>query len=508
MARGQKNHTSLSKARASGNNRADLSERGLRMPLHNWMTEGNARDLRPLFAAPLRPAETLVGMQFNNDAMFQQMAKVAWFVPIDVECAVWKVPISSLGDEFVDLLVADAEDDWGGAFPSMGGTGVTAESAGQLSGPQSRTTHHSQPRPWAGENGPVGLPATTNDYYTPYVSTAVWHVARAYYELELSQDPQPVLTLNPRSTTLSRDDDTYLTQPPPLGPHIRTALSSAVPVGSIGGSPDYDQDATAGAFADSISEWAERLSLLTKPNQTYMEYLADFGVDGSRVGNMPEPIMIQRRTMGRLGSPQGFANLLPIINPGVTPFHEVHGESVFSVFQNAGATATYQIYGDTAGMANFGCSFDLTRGRRIFVEEPSILLGTWAFWPWMHYQGDMSHYLEMCRMTHGAHWGNPIGGVDETDFLSASNLWNQDGTSGAIPSEQQTGGGSTQAYNLLNLYLNGDNFSNTNANFNPFTVGRGLAQQGAFTAQENAVAQQRVNCIGKAQLAIATDLVK
>lgn len=158
MARGQKNHTSLSKARASGNNRADLSERGLRMPLHNWMTEGNARELRPLFAAPLRPAETLVGMQFNNDAMFQQMAKVAWFVPIDVECAVWKVPISSLGDEFVDLLVADAEDDWGGAFPSMGGTGVTAESAGQLSGPQSRTTHHSQPRPWAGENGPVGLP--------------------------------------------------------------------------------------------------------------------------------------------------------------------------------------------------------------------------------------------------------------------------------------------------------------------------------------------------------------
>lgn len=450
-------------------------------------------------------------MRFRNEAMFQQMAKVAWFVPIEVECAVWKIPLSQLGDEFVDLLVADAEDDWGGGIPTVSGTGVPAESAGNLSGAASRTTHHSIPRPWAGEVGPAGAPGSTQDYYTPYVSTATWHVARSYYELELSQDPQPVAgqLLTPRSATLTRRNDDYLNQPPPLGPHIRTALNSAVPIGNVAGSPDFDAD-TPGVtgFADSLAEWAERLSLMTKPNQTYMEYLADFGVDGSRVASLPEPLVVQRRLMGRLGAPQGFAQLLPITNPGVTPFHENHGESVFTVFSNAGATATYQIYGDTAGMTNYGASFDLTRGRRIFADEPSILLGTWCFWPWMRYQGEMAHYLEMCRMTHGSHWGNPIGGVDETDFLSASTLWNQGGTAGAIPSEQQAGGGSIQAYNLLNLYLNGDSFSNTGADFNYFTVGRGLYNQAAFNAQENTIAQSRVNVIGQAQLAIATDLVK
>lgn len=502
-------HNSLSRS-GQAVARPDLSERGLRMPKHTWLTEGDQRELRPLFCAPLRPMETLVGMRFRNEVMFQQMAKIAWFVPIEVECAVWRVPLSQLGDEWIDMLVADAEDDWGNNIPTVSGTGVTTEAAGQLSGPQSRTTHHSRNRPWAGEHGPLGAPGDTQNYYTPYVSTSVWHIARSFYELEIGGDPRPAAGLNVINPARGRVSDDLLEAPPPLGPHIRTALNSSVPIGNIGGSPDHDAD-TPGVvgFADSLAEWAERLSLMTKPNNTYVEYLADFGVDASRVRSLPEPLLIQRRKMGRLGSPMGFANLLPIINPGVTPFHENHGESVFTVFQNAGATATYQIYGDTAGMTNFGCEFDLTRGRRIMADEPSLLVGTWCYWLWMSHQDQLAHYQEITRMTHGSHWGNPIGGVDETDFLSAARLWTRDGTAGVVPSEQATGGGNTVAYNLLNLYMNGDAWSNTLENFNTFTVGRGLYDQGSsLNAQDVLVQQRRCNAIGEVQLAIASDLVK
>lgn len=478
------------------------------MPLHTWACEGDERELRPLFCAPMRPNETLVGLRFRLEAMFQQMAKIAWFIPIEVECAVWKIPLSQLGDEFVDLLVADAEEGWG-LFPTLGGSGVTIEAV-NTSGPHTRSPLHFRNRPWAGEVAQFGAPNNAETGYVPYVSTGVWHVARSYYEMEMSQDPGKTGALNPQTTTRQRTSDDLYETPPRLGPHIRTALNSSVPIGNVAGSPDFDEDtAPITGFNDSIANWAERLSLMTKPNQTYAEYLADFGVSATRLRSLPEPLMIQRRMMARLGSPQLIGGLLPIVNPGVTAFHENHGESVSTVFQNAGATSTYQLYTDSAGVTNFGCGFDLTRGRRIMADEPSILLGTWCFWQWMTHQSDAAHYLETTRMTHGSHWGNPIGGIEESDFLAVAPLWTRDGTAGLIPGEQPTGGGSTSAYNMLNLYLNGDNFCNTLENFNIFIPGRGVYDQsGALAAQDVLAQQRRVNVVGQAQLAIASDLVK
>lgn len=496
--RGERFHNSLSKAGASVA-RPDLSTRGLRLPRHTFLVEGAQRELKPLFAAPVRPMETLVGIRLQAEAMFQQMAKVAWFTPMEVEIAVWKVPLSQLGDYFIDLLVADAEDDWL-VFPTVSGSGVETDAAGFSMGPHSQSAHQSRNRIWAGEIAPGST--NTQNYYTPYVSAATYHVARSFYEMEMSGEDAAGGT-----TTEGRTSDDLWESPPRLGPHIRTALNSSVPVGSIAGSPDDMDTGAVAAFADSIADWAERLSLMTKPNQTYLEYLADFGVDARRLRTLPEPILIQRRKMARLGSPQGFFGILGA-NTGVDPFHENHGESVWNAVSNVAATSTYQIYGDTAGMTNFGASYDLTRGKRLLIDEPSILLGTYCFWTWMNHQDELAHYMEITRMTHGAHWGNPIGGVDETDFLSAAGLWSRDGSAGVVPSEQPTGGGNSVAYNLLNLYLNGDSFCNTLENFNTFTVSRGeYGQPTSLDAQDVLEEQRRINVVGQAQFAIASDLV-
>jgi len=491
-------HTTLSRAN-EGVARVDLRERGLRMPTHTWLCEADPRELRPLFAAPLRPNETLVGLRLRADVMTQQMMKVAWFNPVEVELAVWKVPISVLGEEFMKLMVADAEDSVG-SFSTVAGSGVpVGNPSTAVQGATTPQAHQARVRPWAGEIGQAGaLPTDNESLYTPYVSESMYRVATSYYEVEQSGDPTQAGLQGGTTTTLSGSVDLY-EHPPVIGPHIRGATLSGIAIGGTPGSQDTEEFSP---FFDSISQWAERLSLMSKPNQTYAEWLGSFGVNASRIATLPEPVMIQRKLFQRIGTPQGWME-----NVGTTTasdFIDSHGQALFTAIDTA--TTDFRVWRDTAGSALMGASFDVTRGRRLMIDEPSILLGTWVYWLWHNSEGEYTHMFDLTRMTHGSHWGNPTGGIDESDFLTVQRLFTQDGAT--LQTSEETGAVGPLAMNMLNLYLHGDSFSNTNENFNWFHPGRGSYDRvDAALAQDVAVKDRRINCIGHVQLAVASDLV-
>ena len=92
----------------------DFGDRGLRTPEHRFEIAGTQRQLLPFMAAPLRPGETLVAARLDGISMLNQLVKAAWARPFQMEVALYLVPISTLGDYFVDLLVGDFEDSsWG-----------------------------------------------------------------------------------------------------------------------------------------------------------------------------------------------------------------------------------------------------------------------------------------------------------------------------------------------------------------------------------------------------------
>lgn len=500
--------------------RVDLGDRGLRLPHHTFAVVHRERALYPLFAAPLRPNETLIGLRFQARSMFQRMVKIAWATNIEVEVAIWKVPLSTIGDYFVDLVVADAEDS---PFGTLSGSGVTSANSADVSaqGPNSQSAHHQRHRPWAGEVGHSELLGANAGglemSYTPYVSASVWHVARAYYELELAGGSSTIQGVESGSfgTTAARTDDDLWETPPPLSGHIRGALYSSV---ALEAGPDFDLDGAASSlFPDSIAQWAEKLSLMTRPNQTYAEYLAQFGVPASRVASLPEPIMVQRRMLRQMGSPQGW-----MIEPGGTTYNNDatitfrHGMGQQNITvgrvpeQGNAMSDTFAAIHETSGMTMLGTSWDVTRGKRIIIDEPSVLLGTLCWWPHQTTTaGEFGHVFDMTRMTHGSHWGPPTGGIDEADFLAAQAIYDPNGNPTQLNEDNITG---PFAFNLLNLYLNGDSFTNRVGMFdfyNPLQGNGPYDPESEIGDQDDELiaTHREVNTLGGVKLAIASDLM-
>lgn len=211
-----------------------------------------------------------------------EAVKLALAPNIEIEYAVWKVPISTLGEYFADMFVADFEDSGGGNLLNPGplGSGVGVPSGSPAGdGPAANSALHNRTRPWAGEMaGQVDAAVRdTARSYSPYVSAATFHVARNYYEMELEAGLGERISVD-------------LWQAPPIiSSRVRGMTQSAV-----GANVQDDSIPTGG-----VAEWAERLSLLSRRNRTYAEYLQGFGVPLSRVRSMPEPLMIQRVTLGR-----------------------------------------------------------------------------------------------------------------------------------------------------------------------------------------------------------------
>lgn len=479
----------------------DLSDRGLRNPQHNFLHAHNERFLYPLFAAPVRPNETIVGCRFQADTMFSRMFKAPWFPGCEVEVAAWLMPISSLGDEFLDLFRNDFEDVAQLTSPNnepLGtGVGVAALPIDQQ-GPNSSRPLQVRNRPWAGELGQQDGEVTLNPAlaYAPYVSAATYHVADMFYERD-----------SDASNQVRGDDDMWQT-PPALGPHTRGATASMV-----GEAQGDDQIPIS-----SLSEWAERLAILSKPNYTYAEYLESFGVDPSRVAGMPEPLFIQRRRVRRLGSPQVIGNVQ-------------FGSSVPAQKSDAGVDiqpvqGDWQMFSDTGGLSLMGQSWDITRKLRFHCNEPSILLGTLAYWFPDFGQRSFAQISDITRLVSSGMWGD--ANMSEQDFITlqamvgASEARSESETTTKYgPGDDQRqernlrAEGSPYVMNMLNLFLNGDTFSNDVGSFRLY--GAGDLSEDVPTTQLSPQVQEtgpigrtnfRLNTTGSFRFGVATDMVR
>lgn len=429
--------------------------------------------------------------------MFNHMVKAPLAPPIGIEIGFWKVPLSILGDEFTDLIVHDAEDTVA-QFGVNPGSAVTMPGGGvsQLNteGPLDGSPMGNRNRPWAGEIGYEDAVVNAPDNsraYAKYVSAATWKVGRTFYDLEFED----------QGSSNQRIDDDLWQEEPRVADLIRGATYSGVTAGlGAADSAQFDPGLTPPAFADSISQWAERLSLMGNANQTYAEYLQGFGVDISRVGAIPEPVLYQRRVMLPGGTSQVVNGFDITQNVGAALFGDT-GNFVQPLDGTVGgATGPMSLYGDAGGYRSMVQNFNIRRRRRVICDEPSILLGCVCWWPWMVKATQYAHIMDVTRMTHGSHWGNPTGGLDESEFLTAQELADPDGVFTQSDEDGQTG---ARAFNMLNLYLHGDSFTNDTSRFDYFFPG----DSPIGTSFGPPVESRGVNVMLETKLAVATDLV-
>lgn len=484
------------------------SDRGLRNPRHTFGIQTPNRKLMPFMMAPLRPGETLVGLRLEARAFMNQMVKYFHSVPAEVEFAIWKVSVRQIGEFFVDMFTSDLDD----TRSSLSVDPSTGQAIAPLpintQGHQSRVPLQVRDRLWAGESGQADgeLAIAPQAAYAPYVSHAIWHIARMCYDLSLNTNNEMLDGSSTLYGTSAVETSSNLYQtPPPLGRLVRSATNSAM--GWQAG-PDATPTAT------SLSEWASRLSLVDNPNRTYQEYLKAFGVDPSRIEGMPEPVLMQRRTL----KPYGGSNVAFTSAPtAITPLDNSKGLRSRNI-PTAGGGANSAIQGDFGGLYNIGAFLDQTRGKRLFVDEPSFLVGTIAWWPYDLDQRGFGNVFDAVYMINSGTWGDPTGGaVDERDFLINRALdFATTGASGepigsAVSGQNEVGQSGPFVLNMLNLFLNGDNYTTS-----PTYMGHMNGMGDGINATDDTYGSSPQNVLGstlrlwsygQCRFGVATDLV-
>jgi len=495
---------------------SELAERGLRNPRHTFGVMHSSHTLMPLFIAPLRPMETMIGIRMRARSMLNRMVALPTSAPMEVEYAVWRVPVRAAGEFFVDMFINDPGDIGQIEVGTMGLPEYAPLPINQQ-GHRSRTALQSRDRPWAGElaqaDGEVSIaPQAT---YAPYVSQAIWHIARSWYNIEATEttlgDSSEIGKLPLPSTT---DGFDYYQNPPKLGRLVRSALSQAIGVGS-----HTDQSPTG----TSLTDWAMRLSVLDNPNRSWPEYLKAQGVDPRRIDGMPEPVIMQRRLLQPYGSPiaafAGGPTAVAYANGVGTNKRDGWLAGSDPGIQNAG-TAAGGLYGNFAGYQMMAAFLDETRGKRLLIEEPTLLIGTLNYRPFDFDQRSQCHVFDAVYMINGGTWGDSAGGaVDERDFLVSRAIdrsveLTTGGIAGSnVPAQNDFGQTSPFAINFLNLYLYGDSYCNApkelghhNPPLSRHIPGSSDAYgtiAAAFHEQENL----RLNTYGDVRFGVATDLV-
>jgi len=494
----------------------ELRSRGLRNPRHDFLVSVNSQQLSPLFACPVRPRETVVGFRLDLDISLSEAVKFAWAPNVDIELGIWKVPISSLGEYFADLFVADFEDSGGGNISTPGplGSGVqVASSTVAFDGPLNPSALQNRTRLWAGELGGQSDAAVRDNtrVYSPYVSASTFHVARSYYEMELEQG-------------LGERQSTDLWQNPP----IISSRVKGMTQGAIGANLHDDQIPTGG-----VAEWAERLSLLSRRNRTYAEYLQGFGVPLSRVRSMPEPLMIKRMQLQkdyRTTSPvaaimQGSAAIPP---PATSPGNISYtGYNVRRMDELGGTPPVSYVSFQDSGAGMMHLSVDLTRKRRLIIDEPSIILGTILVYDMSPNQRLFDQVMDITRLISGSLWGD--NNSDEIDFITSQQLpggmntnrsfgagiANFPATNGGYSALNADGQAGPFVMNALNLMLNGDRFSNDPWAFRFLPQFAGLIPPVDASTLESLQQRQfqdvsrslQLTAVGRYQHGVATELV-
>jgi len=461
-----------------------MSGTGLRSPRHTFSSSITYRQLHPIAAAPVRPGETIVGYRVQADTYLNQPVLLPWMPPIEYEIGLWAIPLGAYPDYFKDFMVADPEDSNFGTLAGSGGfvhTGVADQ------GPHWQTPLQYTNRPWAGELAVAGSvePADIESTYAAWVSTGTYVVARNYYEMEIDTQTGG----NPR-----RDDFQLYDNPPALGKLIRSPLGSMIGIGA----PADAMTNTPVSFANSISQWAERLSLLTQTNRTYKEYLEGWGIDPRRVQSLPEPLMLSRRQLRSVDQSASIVQSRRIAGGAA----QVSPKGLTVIADPSGGTDFVEAQGPYGMMSTH---LDKTFARRWTAVEPTVLLLTHCWWYHAFPGGaaqdsQASHHMDMARMVQASHWGDPAGGMAEYDFLQATDLYRVNGVSKITDEDGTTG---PFAMNMLNLFLNGGAFSNS-PSFGVYPPWRVTDGQELSADTTNIL----VNSKGKLSFSVATDLVK
>lgn len=443
---------------------SDLRERGLRNPRHTFGVQHSSDKLFPLFVAPLRPMETLIGLRMRARSMLNRMTVQCVTPPSEVEYCAWIVPVRTIGEFFTDMFTMDPEDrDNMETGATNAGYPRVASLPMNTQGHQSRTPLQNRDRLWAGENGQADADVAVDFRlsYAPYVSHAIWHIARSWYETEINE-VQAVdgRALGPVAATVGSGTPNLYQEPPVIGRLVRSPTTSGIAFGSGVDSPS----------AVSNAELAMRLSVLDNPNRTWAEFLKAQGVHPSRIDGLPQPVVMQKR----LVQPWGTSHPLYGVGPrGMTlPVLSSDQRSGWYVGEppnlaNPGASSG-GMFGQFQGVGLMGTTMDVTRGRRIMIDEPSLLVGTllWRAFDFDQHSG--ANQFDAIHMINAGTWGvDGLGsGVDERDFIVAKTLERSGEDVRGFPEGTTTtfvndlGSGNPNIINMLNLFLNGDNYCN------------------------------------------------
>jgi hypothetical protein len=454
---------------------------GVRRPRHIYQGyQLRAQQLKPFMAAPLRPGEVLEGVNImgrtvSSTLFSMPQAPMAW-----AELGVWVVPLSTLHQFFIDLVVSSGEDIAERTPDSAAGTGARIA--------QNPVTDHGHLTPglqgalrrWAGEvGGNSGGNIAIGSEYAPYVSWATYKVARDWYDLE--------------DQAGGWEDSNLFDNPPLVGEWVKSPLLQSFDTGIL----NLDE-ANIGSSTLNLSDLVERMFLLTQPETTYAQYLANHSVNprSGSIGGISSPVLLTQGFLSPFGAPQmaqgfydGFTN---------KTFEENNFEESWRA-DEVEPLAGFSHFYSTRGLCHFGHKWNMNARRRRMITEPSVLLGTICMYQPGATAEEYVHHFDMTRMTHPGHWGNrSFGGIDEEDFIATQTIYNTAGTglqTGGEP--DQTG---TQVMNLLNLYLHGDSVAPDNVDDLAF---RNRGAGGPEIDQNN----ERFNTQLSVDLAVRSDLV-
>jgi hypothetical protein len=436
----------------------DLTERGTRRPRHHAAVTTPQGRLQPIFAAPLRPNETLTNVNIKGWSQFAQMVKTTAMPPLVADLMVAIVPLSAYGEEMKELVLTDLRDNSHVPRSNQADHDGEALSASGFTNIRDFALYRDEIK-WAGMPSTSVSSVDTFDMAS-WVPKGTEIIAKTFYDYDDTEGYGPLENVVDGNSEWG----------PQIGDPVRGTLRESI-----------NMDLTSlDAISGNLADVAQRLSAVGKPDQTYIEYLAGYGVTPSSVQSMPEIVMWERELLMPEGSPQMFGH----ISAGATGLGGIWG----SITKALGGA---DFIGDEGGMRGARQVWQLNESRNFHIKEPSILIGYVAWWPFQHKIADTAHYLDICTFNNAGSWGNPVAGLDEADFIGA----------GAVAAQQDRGatpGSTNRMWNKLNLYLNGDSFCNDVDAFEFFGIGNDPL------TDDN----RRVNTFADIRLQVATDLVQ
>lgn len=408
-------------------------DRGLRSPREVGYVYGQAPQvLQPFMVHPLRPGETLAGLSVRGDSFIPSIVNLPQAPMTWAELGIWIVPLSTLDPFFTDLVVGTGEDVAERATAlKVGGT-----AAGLAPNPLSDQGHltpglQGSLRAWAGEiGGSSGGNLILGSQYAPYTSHSTYKVAADWYDIRTTLDYQSVGLFD---------------NPPGIEKFVRGALANNFDAGLVGVDPGP-------VTGFDLSTLIEQMFLLTQGEYTYAEYLAAHSVNPRMAGGLSQPVLVEQAFM----NPQRDGQFVggTIAATAQNNFEENTFDSSW-VGDQIDPTSESTYVHDRAPYGMLRSHWNINKTRGVFIEEPSVLLGTLTHWPVTAADNEYSYHFDMNRMTHPGHWGNRTGGgFDEEDFIATQLIYQKDQVNLQAGSEGDQSGDAV--FNLMNKYLHGE----------------------------------------------------